>query len=239
MMDPAALSGLLASSRRRVQAATDMVQRHLADAPESYVSWSGGKDSTAVALLATEADPAIPVVRCSHGVDYPEVVEYCAELAARMGWDYRVATLDRDAYLARVGVVEDDNGSYDDDVATVGISRDAGLLWGLRADESLHRRILLARHRGQFRRATGRLVSAPVWQWSRSDVMAYLTRRGVALCPVYARLDALGCPERDQRVGFLVGGGGALTGRYYWLRRGWPDEWRELCDRLPWLREWA
>lgn len=59
-----------------------------------------------------------------------------------------------------------------------------------------------------------------------ADVHAYHHTHGLPLNPVYGRLQALGCPEGSQRVGFMVGGGGARMGRYAWLKRGWPADLR-------------
>jgi 3'-phosphoadenosine 5'-phosphosulfate sulfotransferase (PAPS reductase)/FAD synthetase len=240
-MDPAILTmhARLAGTAKRWDRARRMVAGHLGRSSQSYTSWSGGKDSTAVALLVDELDPAVPVVRRSRGVDFPEVVIYCQELADRFGWTYRVATGDTlETFAARMSLDHAPSRTRHLAEAANALGYDpTGWLYGLRQDESPDRRKLLTSTRGAWRGASGHEVCAPLWQWSRLDVLAYLHHRGVGPCPVYDRLEQLGCPDRDQRVGYMVGSGGAHSGRYVWLRRGWPDQFEQLAQQLPWLRD--
>lgn len=214
-----------------------MVSGHLGIAPNSYVSWSGGKDSTVVAHLTHAVNPAVPVVRLSHGVDYPETVTYCADLADAQGWSYVLGVAgDSDSYLNHVALHETDNSSYLADTSAALGFRPDGFLYGLRAQESRDRAIHLASRRGAWTTRDGIRGCSPIWQWSTLDVWAYFAHHDIPPNPVYARLTELGAPEGAHRVGFLVGGAGARMGRYYWLRRGWPTEWEALAARLPWLR---
>ena len=64
-------------------------------------------------------------------------------------------------------------------------------------------------------------------------MLAWLAHNNVDPCPIYARLTALGVPVEHQRVGFVIGGGGAGTGRFEWLRQGWPLLWGKVAARWP------
>jgi phosphoadenosine phosphosulfate reductase len=44
------------------------------------IAWSGGKDSTLVLYLCLQANPEVPVVFNNTGVEYPETVEFIADL---------------------------------------------------------------------------------------------------------------------------------------------------------------
>lgn len=235
--EAARIHGRLTLTQRRWERAREMVAEHLTISPNSYVSWSGGKDSTVVAHLTHSMAPDVPILRLTHGVDYPETITYCDALAAEQGWPYVLGVAgDADTYLRRVDTDETDNSSYLSDATAALGYRPGGFLYGLRAEESRDRALHLASRRGAWTTRDGLRGCAPIWQWSTLDVWAYLTHHRIPVNPVYARLTELGAPETAHRVGFLVGGAGARTGRYYWLRRGWPDEWERMAVRLPWLR---
>lgn len=140
-----------------------------------------------------------------------------------------------------------------------------GELWGVRADESakgtgrwaLYHRALAdevarachgccntrsqqrRRHGGLITRADGTRVFGPVWNWSSTDVWAHIARRGLPVNPVYAKLQALGVPERHQRVSHVVDGSFLERGRVTWLRRGWPDLFEQIATVLPRIREFV
>ena len=232
-----ALHAQLRVFRRRVDRSLQMLTEHLADG--WYVSWSGGKDSTVCAALAHAVSPGIPIVRRTRGVDYPEIPDYCADLAATRGWDYRVVQVEtRDSYLAGLVDAEPGHGDYLAAATTALGYEPTGWVYGLRADESAARAARLRSTRGSAILTTGHGTCAPLWQWSTLDVHAALHHLGIPACPVYARLAVLGCPPDEQRVGYLVGGAGGRQGRYHWLRVGWPDEWRRLTAAVPWLKDY-
>ena len=238
-MDPdtVALHARLAAFRRRVDHARDMLAEHISDG--WYVSWSGGKDSTVCAALAHQVRPGIPIVRRTRGVDYPEIPSYCADLADREGWDYRVVLVEsRESYLADLVDAEPGHGDYLAAATRVLGYEPTGWVYGLRAGESAARSVRLRSTRGAATLRSGHRTCAPLWRWSTLDVHAAHHYLDIPLCPVYARLAALGCPPEEQRVGYLVGGAGGRQGRYHWLRVGWPDEWRRLVVDVPWLAEY-
>lgn len=135
-----------------------------------------------------------------------------------------------------------------------------GELWGVRAAEARGRRSAYevglraemrscdggvcctpgrrrAAHGGVLRRADGTVAFGPIWDWTDRDVWAYLAYRGIPANPVYARLRAVGAPERALRVSHVISGGQLEHGRAAWLRRGWPGLFAELVDVLPRLGE--
>jgi len=137
----------------------------------------------------------------------------------------------------------------------------SGELWGLRAEESPGRRKALlvslrrevvascrdcsspalrqARHGGVISRSDGTVAFSPVWDWSTTEIWAYLNRNDIPVNPVYERFRRLGAPEDMQRVSLLVDGSALAIGRAVWLRRGWPQLWQQLVEVLPRLREFA
>ena len=47
-----------------------------------YISFSGGKDSTALAHVVHEILPGVPLVFCNTGLEYPEVQEFARKMGA-------------------------------------------------------------------------------------------------------------------------------------------------------------
>ncbi len=249
-LDIATVAAALPSTRRKFAAATTRVEEHLA-AGDGYVSWSGGKDSTAVVHLAANIAPDIPVVFFDSGLEFPETYTYLEQLAERWQLNFHriAATPDALTIMRRSGAWHDDPADVPDraDIdmhhALVTVpSRTAhqrfGLhnLWGLRAEESQGRQALLRPRDGVFWRENTHRVCSPIWDWRETALHAYLVAHDVPLNPVYDKLTRLGATGPDLRVGLALDGNNLNHGRVHWLRLGWPDLFDHLCDHLPRLR---
>jgi phosphoadenosine phosphosulfate reductase len=249
-LDPARLAGLLAAAPARAAAARAAIARHLA-AEGGYVAWSGGKDSTGCVALALEVDPAVPVCFFDSGLEFPETLTYIEDLAARLRINLHVIAAQPDALTVLRASGAWDHQAPDDltaDLHQAIITRPAqaahrrfgtGEVWGLRAEEAASRRLGLAAGRGTLTRRDGTVALAPIWWWGARDVWAELARRRLPINPVYQRLRSLGADERSLRVGLMVDGNSLEHGRLVWLRRGWPDQYRQLLEALPRMREWS
>lgn len=250
--DRKTISALLGNSQRRESAALKMLEKHLANVKgESYVAWSGGRDSTAAMILALKISPNIPVVWFHSGLEYPETEEYVRNLANSLHLNLHIIQ----AQPSALELLKE-TGAWDHQAALSKASHDmhetlvvapsraahkefgAGEILGLRADESRGRYALLASGGGTYQRKEGYLVCCPIWQWSALEVSGFLHRSGIEENPVYEKLVHLGAPELAQRVGLLVDGNGVTMGRLTWLRAGWPELFSDLSRELPRLREW-
>lgn len=244
------IAALLPSLASRVRKASGFLQQHV-ESHDGYVAWSGGRDSTAVVALARKIRSDIPVVWFDSGLEFPETRVYMQDYAERWGLNFHVVTAEPDALtVLRTTGTWDHSAPYavlENDMHHTLITEPArkaherfgwGEVTGLRAGESVGRRILLASGQGQYQRKDGAMVCAPIWRWTNNDVRGFLAGEKIQENPMYARLEALGAPQHAQRVGLVVDGNAAEYGRYTWLRAGWPELWEELCDTLPRLREW-
>lgn len=234
----------------------DALAAHL-EAHDSYLAFSGGKDSLAVLHLAHQLDPNIPVVFFDGGLEFPETYTYLADLTETWNLNLDVIRSTRSALSIMI-----DNGSWNHhshptshtDLFTQLIeepSRQAhtrhghGRLWGVRADESAGRRIMFttAINRGDTpgacTRTDGIVTYNPTWHFTTHQIWAYLTRHNVPVNPVYAKLRHLGAPETMCRVSQIIDAAHLEHGRLVWLRRGWPDLFETLTQVLPRTTEYA
>lgn len=248
-LDPAYLSGLLKRTKTKEQSAHDMLTNHLAKNPRGFISWSGGKDSTAAVVLAKRIAPEIPVVFFDSGIEYPENIEYLQKITDLLDLNFHII------HTGDVLGLIIEHAWYDHyrDARDVGVSMrevkiempsaraheiyGPGRIWGLRADESNGRAALLRPTRGTTRYLNGQVACAPLWNWSSSDVTGFLSKEGIPENPIYTRLTEIGVPIKEQRAGALFDGG-LDFGRITWLKRGWPHLYDKLKQDLPRLEEY-
>lgn len=250
-LDPAQIAAHLPSARARFQSAADAAASHLR-AHGGYVSWSGGRDSTAAVHLSATADPRVPVVWFDSGLEFPDTHAYITAMAKRWNLNLHIITATPDALSIMEASGAWDHGAAPGwdapDLHEALITRPArhareqfgnAEVWGLRASESAGRRALLAPGQGTFTRADGTVVCSPIWSWRDLDVTSYLAAHDIDENPAYARLRAAGATGKDLRVGLALDGNNLNFGRVIWLRRCYPDLYRRIEARLPRLREWS
>lgn len=139
----------------------DRIGKHL-DTHDGYVSWSGGKDSTVVVDLARQVDPHIPIVFFDNGLQFPETLNYIADLTDE--WNLNLELIPTEPGLLDVLAA---CGGFDhqapdrrlrEELADVMIIQPAqraharhgpGSMWGVRADESQGRNFLYRRRWGE------------------------------------------------------------------------------------------
>jgi 3'-phosphoadenosine 5'-phosphosulfate sulfotransferase (PAPS reductase)/FAD synthetase len=137
-----------------------------------WVSFSGGKDSVATALLVEQTFGAdnVHVVFFDSGLEFPETIDYIDAISARRGWqlttiaaqptalEHLVATGMWDVHAERKPkpfgctlhelLIENPSNEAAERFGPV-------MAWGLRAEESKRRRMLLGANRGIFTMRSG------------------------------------------------------------------------------------
>lgn len=205
----------------------------------SYVAFSGGKDSLAVAALVQMAtgNDAMPLCWSDDELEYPEHVEYMLQLAASepllitLGWAEHAGWFKpwlQEPYFREpiTGAVRVDQPA-EDWYASAGYEL---TFTGLRAEESSRRAnhlysVAVTRDvAGLYRASTGWRCT-PIWDWTADDVWALIAEWQLPYSPIYNTLSALGVPRKQQRVGPLP------LARQAHLEEGWPDLYRRLTDR--------
>jgi len=210
--------------------------------------WSGGKDSTAMAHLASaETMGAVPLVSEKDDLDYPGEREYVTKLALEWGASLKIITprISPAAWLSEHGF--DLDGADDVHGRSAGLSKAcfyrevetanegcAGIFLGLRSEESKGRRLNRASHGLLYRKRNGQLISQPIADWTGMDVFAYLQANGIEVLPVYRCVALMHRhePWRIRKSWWIPGAHGA-RGQVTWLRHYWPELYLQLCEWVP------
>lgn len=223
--------------------------------PDSYVAISGGKDSTTCLSLARQVNPSVKAAFFDSGLEFPQTLTYIDRLRQQWGFELFVFPARPSALTVLV-----ENGSWehgarktDKDLlhqacilkplAAAQHALGQASIYGLRADESTTRLMMLSKGRGRVssKARTGVLAQdylAPIWRWSYEEVYTYLGRNSIPLNPIYRRLIELGVPERRARVGLLVDGWSMEQGRWALTRAIAPDLARLVESYLPALADY-
>lgn len=245
----------LHSLTRDFRARLDGARRALDRARILDLDWrvglSGGKDSTALAILLSEHGWRVRGMSVKDDLDYPGERDYIAALLARAVLDADILTpqVSLLAWLRqhRVSLVDDLHsraaelsrehfyGLLDRHRAQHGY---AGVLLGLRSQESRGRRMNRATHGLVYtRRFDGLTIAQPLADWTPEDVHAFLLSRDVPLLPVYLCIDPEQDPMSLRKSWWVCGGGVARRGGHYtWLRRWWPQLYQLAADIDPEVR---
>lgn len=245
-----ALHATTVGFKRRVREAAAV----LADARAMDIDWrasiSGGKDSTALAVLLAESGWRVSAVSVKDDLDYPSERAYVEALCDRLGLsvDILVPPSLR-AFLAAsaVSLTTPQHGRQDalSDLHFYGLLNGhraqhgyRGVLMGLRAAESRGRAVNAAVRGAIYTRGyDGLTVGQPLRRWTALDVHAYLHTRCVPLLPCYLCVDSDADPFAIRKSWWVVGGLPATIGSHYaWLRRWWPDLYQLAAEIDPTVR---
>ena len=233
---------------RRVESAI----RILGDARASGGRWelalSGGKDSTAAALLLHQAGWPVAAMSVRDDGDFPGETEYVAALSRYCNLNLKILRAERSIWEmvgTGHGVLTGDLHSRKSRVAVESFYSlcDAekqnydGLIWGIRAGESRARRAHRRAHGVFYERSDGKRVAQPIADWTTLDVFAYIHSQGWPVQPLYLCVDPGQDWSRIRQDWFFAGGlSASIGGHYVWLRRWWPDLWEKIADIDPEIR---
>lgn len=196
-----------------------------AEAGPCYASTSWGKDSTVLTHLVATTGLDIPLiwVRVKHweNPDCPLVRDAFFDQHPHMKALYE--EIEVEATAARWWENGADDANPSDRTSRGGFTlaeqkHGKRRLTGVRAQESRHRRIAMARWG-----TAGPYAARPIGYWDATDIFAYLHKHDLPIHPAYAQ-SAGGYYDRQWlRVGSLGGLRGADRGRSEWEARYYPD----------------
>ena len=204
--------------------ALQRIERWLEEHPDSFVTFSGGKDSTVVLHLLKQVQPNPRIAFFDSGLLFKQTYSFVKLIQKR--WNVEVSYITTSP--SPLDVFED-SGLWEPgkEKRSVNVRRvliDNYLdkarehfdtcysIYGLHADESEARRFLLNRTKGYVythdrkgNRKSGSL--APIWDWTTKDVNSYIVQNKLPLNTAYRKLRELGVPADRRRTGVVLGDG--------------------------------
>lgn len=238
-----ALYARLLTFRRALAEARRIVARAFDTEPSWYVAFSGGKDSTCVLALVREKEPATPAVISQPEWILPETAAYLDRVENlhrtasgsdhatgwAPNWESPEDVPQQFTWLGEKGAVERNYGRPEQ-----------GVFLGLRQDESRTRRVHL-RKLGPlfFNHTNGVWQCNPLSRWSVMDVWAYIWSVGLDYNRAYDRMEEIGVPLEQQRIGPLAVERALGYGQLAILKRGWPDLFNAYAERHPEARSYV
>lgn len=222
-----------AGHRRLVAAAQRTIAALLDVSAAPYAAFSGGKDSSVLLHLARGLAPGLPAI---YGDDEWLLPETAAILDATPGL-LRIPMRVRHAEWFEAHADDGTEAAAPTWAADLGYD---GALVGLRADESVGRRRLLAARGPLFHNARrGLWQCCPLRDWSARDIWTYIQAYDVPYNAAYDVLDRLGVPLEQQRIGPFAVERVLGRGQLAILKAGWPDLFNQFAARYPEARAYV
>lgn len=237
----------------KTQIALARIEKFVQEHPNVFLTFSGGKDSTVVLhlLRQVQADPKIAFF--DTGFLYRQTYDFVKmiqeewnvdityiftnptplEIIKRSGhWEHGVEKRNLDLKKLLIdNYLEKAQEHFDSKYS----------IYGLRADESKHRKILLNKTQGLVVRSPKGVFKdaslAPIWDWTTKEVNQYILQNRVPLNAAYRRLRELGIPADKRRTGVVLGDGLHL-GDWAINYQVDPGLGKLLESHLPMLREY-
>lgn len=226
--------------RRRVEYATNAIHE-AQNVAKFAISWSGGKDSTALTHLVKELYPEVPIVIQFDDCDWPEKEAYVERVRASLGWEIHRVEPDFSVWermkRGRIGEEEFCAKSHDLTreaflaplAARQGELRCNGVYLGLRVEESKARAKYLRSHKELHQLSSREWRCCPLARWSAEDVFAYLVVHDVEINPHYLHNRFLE-PE-EVRISWAVPTPSSLShGELEHYRHYYPEQFRKLRE---------
>jgi len=227
---------------RHLQYAKDDINRAV-DIGKFVISWSTGKDSTAMCHLIKSMYPDTPIMIQFDDCDWPEKRRYATKITAKYGWEvnevipgFSVWEL---AQKSKIGYDELCSQSHE-------LTKKSflellekkrlelkciGSFLGLRAEESRGRMVNMATRGELYKVNSGAWRCCPLGRWTVLDVFAYLASNSIPVNPCYFH-NAISSPENIRLSWALPTPQGARRGDIEHIRRYYPEQYRRLRNIL-------
>ena len=245
----------MAIYRFKVDLSRHHIKVMLKDAPDAVISWSAGKDSTAMAHLCASCGVR-EAISVKDDLDFPGEEEYIIRYAKEWGISLEILRppFSLQEWLSKCGAeAGDDLHSRATAFSQEGFYRllaadklrrgYPGVYLGLRAAESKGRKMNYSVRGALYdaiRDGTKEPTCTPIVHWEDLDVWAYLISNGIDPLPVYRclALHHRASPGR-LRKSWWVPGSASQDGQVIWLRHYWPSLYRRLLTIMPEASQFA
>lgn len=232
---------------RRLDFARRIIKDALDGSAKPYLSWSTGKDSTAMLALVAEQCPGVRIMRYDSGYELPENNEYAKYVMDLLGISQAQVDIVRppcDPFDAKI------EAGYFDLAAVAKVNERVMMkpitAWaaegkydlafiGLRKEESRARR-MMTKTQGQLHYCKKNKIMQcyPMANFRAEEIFGVLNYYGIEPHPVYKKTKFQ--PREWVRVNWLIVSAGAERGTLAWLQYYYPDIFAKLSDKLPEMR---
>lgn len=234
---------------RRLDRAKDVIKQALTVSDRWYVSWSGGKDSTALAHLVNTVCPGIDMWSEKDDCDYPGEMEYVESTARKYGWNVTIESpaesLWDELVKMRVDICEDIHSTQSAfsrrffySFCDQNRERFDGVFLGLRAEESTARRMNFRKRGHVYELKNGFWVCNPLSTWKGMDVFSYLITNEIPILDVYFKTKFIGDPTLIRKAWYLPGAM-SQRGAVAWLRYYYPELYAKLVKYDPKIKSYT
>lgn len=229
-----------AAFRREVDRAAGLIRLARATGEHFVISWSGGKDSTSMALLVKEVWPECPLMTQFDDCDWPEKRPYIERVCKVQGWQLNEVlpgfSVWDIASKADLGVEElcrlDHDLTQDSFIKPLESKRIAlgcaGTFIGLRAAESRARKMNIITRTALYQKA-GVWKCLPLARFETIDAFALIVSRGCEINPCYFH-NAVRAPEDIRLSWALPTPTGTRHGDMEHIRRHYPAQFRRVRE---------
>lgn len=235
----------------RLHAVTPAFRRHVGYAVEAIcrahalakmvISWSTGKDSTAMTHLVRSLYPHTPIMIQFDDCDWPTKRDYATRCASAQGWQLHEVYPEFSVWdRMKEGRIGEDNFC----AQSHSLTRDAflkplanmqhqlgcnGVYMGLRAAESKARKAHLSLRGEVYQLANGEWRCCPLARWTSEDVFAYMLANNIEINPCYFNNRFL--PPEEIRVSWAIPTPSSLShGDMEHFRHYYPEQFRKMRE---------
>jgi 3'-phosphoadenosine 5'-phosphosulfate sulfotransferase (PAPS reductase)/FAD synthetase len=206
------------------------------------ISWSSGKDSTAMTHLIKSISPEIPIIIQFDDCDWPEKKLYVERVSQTQNWNYHVAEPDFSvwgkSFEYKIG---DENICSQNHIFTqesfLSLLRlkqnELGcdlIFLGLRAEESHSRYLNIIKRGSLYQVKNEDWHCLPLANWSVEDVFAYLVENDIEINPCYFH-NRFYPPEKIRLSWAIPTQTGIRYGDLEHIRFYYPEQFQRLRDR--------
>ncbi len=240
--------------RRRVERARATVREMYSRCPHAYVSWSAGKDSTAMTHLVAQVIPDVRAFSIKDDCDYPGERKYVTELARAWGVQLDIVA----PSFSLQQWLKDHDAEFGEDLHSRGVefsdlafyslleeyrtaNGSPGTYIGLRKAESENRERNRAFNGLIYKRRGVEVICQPICDWSDVDLFAYLFDNGIEPFHVYRCVRMAESPALVRKSWWLPPGNTSWAENTHcvWLKTYYPSLFNKLRDIMPSVTRFA
>lgn len=205
------------------------------------ISWSSGKDSTAMCHLIKSIHPETEIMIQFDDCDWPEKRDYAIRTAEKYRWKIHevVPTFSVWAMASKCRIGYEELCSQSHELTSASFislleeKREElgciGSFLGLRSEESRARKLNLSQRGELYKTKDGVWRCCPLGRWSVLDVFAYLASNNIEINPCYFH-NIIKQPEEVRLSWALPTPNGIRRGDLEHIRRYYPKQFARLRE---------